>query len=217
MSIKDRRALVLASSSPRRRQILERLDLDIEVVWPQIDESQRPGESPRALALRVAIEKATAVATELERSKKTRPFVIGADTVVVVGKKPLGKPRDRAQAREMLSALSGLEHQVLTGWVVLCLDGDRKRSGVEATTVRFKELSQAEIDAYAATGEGLDKAGAYGIQGLGCFLVERIEGNYENVVGLPACPLIEALQDMGAIPVFPLPGARADDAQGTSQ
>ena len=206
--------LVLASSSPRRREILARLGLEATVVPPAVDERRRPGEAPIDFVRRAAREKALAVARGLSAAvtlPRAPPgagtWVIGADTVVVVGEEPLGKPRDGAEARAMLAALSGREHRVLTGWVVLEVGLGVERSGVETTRVWFKELRPAEIEAYAASGEGLDKAGAYGIQGLGCFLVERIDGNYENVMGLPACALVEALLDVGALDAFPVGAA----------
>jgi septum formation protein len=194
--------LVLASSSPRRREILARLGLEVTVIAPDADEARRPGEAPADFVRRAAREKALAVARGLG-PPAGGVWVIAADTEVVIGDETLGKPRDVRHAEAMLRDLSGREHLVMTGWVVLDAATGVERSGVEVTRVRFKALRPGEIEAYARSGEGLDKAGAYGIQGLGCFLVERIEGNYENVVGLPACALVEALQDVGAIPVFP--------------
>lgn len=196
------RNIVLASGSPRRREILARLNIDAEVVVPTVDELRRPGEPPADFALRAAHEKATNVAKRLATTRRS-PWVIGADTIVVIDDVPLGKPRDDDHAREMLHGLGGREHVVMTGWSVLRSEPPAERSGVEATRVLFKTLSSEEITRYIATGEGRDKAGAYGIQGLGCFLVARIEGNYENVVGLPACPLVEALRDLGAVNAYP--------------
>jgi septum formation protein len=195
--------LVLASSSPRRREILTRLGLEHRVVCPQVDETRLSGETVEVFPRRVAHEKARDGAARLGPEVAATAWVIGADTVVVRDGEPLGKPEDAGEAYQMLASLSGRDHLVLTGWAILGPDGS-ERGGVESTMVRFKELHPAEIDAYVASGEPLDKAGAYGIQGLGCFLVERIEGNYENVVGLPACPLIRALLDLGAIEEFPV-------------
>lgn len=202
--MKGHNAIVLASSSPRRRQILERLGLSFSVVKPDVDERREPGEPPEDFVRRAALEKATDVARTIAVEQGKSPYVIGADTVVVIDGMPLGKPTDSSQAIDMLRSLSGREHQVLTGWALLNVNAGVERTGVESTRVWFKRLRAAEIEAYAATGEGLDKAGAYGIQGIGCFLVEHIEGNYENVVGLPACPLVEALQDEGALTIFPV-------------
>lgn len=202
-------AIVLASSSPRRRQILERLGIKFRVVKPDVDERREPGEPPVDFVRRAALEKATDVARTIAIEQSESPWVVGADTVVVIDGTPLGKPQDRAQAVEMLRSLSGREHHVLTGWALLNINAGIERTGVESTKVWFKRLRTAEIEAYADTDEGLDKAGAYGIQGIGCFLVERIEGNYENVVGLPACPLVEALQVEGALPIYPIVGLKA--------
>lgn len=202
--------LVLASSSPRRRQILDHLGLRHEVIPPQIEEQRRPGEPAADFARRAAREKAAAVVERWPEDRSPR-WVLGADTVVVVDGEPLGKPDNDAEARQMITTLSGRQHQVMTGWALLRTDGRASRSGVEVTTVWFKALRASEVEAYVATGEGTDKAGAYGIQGLGCFLVERIEGNYENVVGLPASPLVEALLELGALEVFPLPAPAAPE------
>ena len=214
MHVSGQDSLVLASSSPRRRKILERLGLRIRVLAPDIEERLEAGEAPADFVRRAAFEKAMAVARALAIEHSESPWVIGADTVVVVDGELLGKPRDRQQASEMIALLNGREHQVMTGWVVVNLDRGAEHQGVEVTRVWFKALREAEIDAYAATDEGLDKAGAYGIQGIGCFLVERIEGNYENVVGLPACPIVEALQNVGALDVFPVVDGEAE--QGAS-
>ena len=198
--------LVLASSSPRRRAILERIGLTFEVVEPLIGEEQNPGELPVAYAERLALEKAMAVARQLKEGRCETPWVLGADTIVVLDGKILGKPADIAEAHETISALSGRAHEVMTGWAIVNLAMNQAVSSVETTKVFFKELSDAEIHGYAATGEGLDKAGAYGIQGLGCVLVSRIEGNYENVVGLPTTPIVTALTKFGVISSFPFRG-----------
>ena len=194
--------IVLASSSPRRREILARLKIAVEVVTPDVDEQRRPEEPAADFARRAAREKADAVARELAKQQRF-PWIIAADTVVVIDGEPLGKPRDDAQARQMLTALSGRVHRVMTGWSVLKHEPRCERSDVEVTRVRFKQLSPEEIAGYVATGEGRDKAGSYGIQGLGCFLVAGIEGNYENVVGLPACPIVDTLRALGAVDTYP--------------
>lgn len=205
--------LVLASSSPRRKEILARLGIHPRIMWPEVDEEYRSGETPREYVARIAHDKALAVATGLDGPKgREGLWVIAADTIVVLEGVVLGKPSDAADARRMLRDLSGREHVVLTGWKLLGPRGG-ERGGVEETKVWFKVLRPREIEAYVDSGEPLDKAGAYGIQGLGCFLVERIDGNYENVVGLPACPLVEALQELGLMPGFEkgsgIPGGRA--------
>jgi len=162
--------LVLASGSPRRRELLEGLGVRFTVRPVDLDESPLPGEAPKDYVLRLAVEKAAAASGEL---------VLAADTTVVVDGEILGKPRDDEDARRMLRLLSGREHSVLTGIAL------GKVAEVDETLVRFAPLSEAEIDWYVATGEPRDKAGAYAIQGLGSLFVEAVEGSYSNVVGLP--------------------------------
>ena len=180
--------IVLASSSPRRRELLRMLGLPFAVSPSDIDETWRNGEAPAVHAERLAREKAAA-----------RPVpgtaVIGADTIVVIDGEILGKPRDAADARAMLRRLSGREHVVYTG-VAVARDG-RLASGVRQTTVRFHPLDDDAIAAYVATGEPLDKAGAYGIQGYGAVLVERIDGDYFTVMGLGLELLVELLAEVG--------------------
>jgi septum formation protein len=168
--------LVLASGSPRRRELLEGLGLRFKVRPVDLDESPLPGESPRDYVLRLATEKAAARVEEGE-------LVLAADTTVVVDGEILGKPLDEDGARRMLRLLAGREHAVLTG---IALHGSSgKAAEVDETLVRFAPLSEAEIDWYVATGEPRDKAGAYAIQGLGSLFVEGVVGSWSNVVGLP--------------------------------
>ena len=179
--------LVLASASPRRRDLLALFDLDFDTVVAEVDETPLAGESADALVARLACAKARTVATPGD-------VVIGADTVVVVDGSVLGKPRDPLQAAAMLASLSGRAHTVLTGLVVIDADGE-ERQIVERTEVRFRDLDAAEIRAYVESGEPLDKAGAYAIQGRGGRFVTSIDGSYHNVVGLPLAqlePLIRA-------------------------
>ncbi len=171
--------LVLASGSPRRREMLEGLGVPFTVRPVDIDETPRTGELPEPYVWRLAESKARAGRTD------EREIVLAADTIVALGDELLGKPSDEADARRMLRQLSAREHQVLTGVAVWNGASDRPRVAVEQTTVRFAPLTEAEIEWYAASGEPLDKAGAYAIQGLGALFVERLEGNYSNVVGLP--------------------------------
>ncbi len=192
---------MLASSSPRRYAILQRLGLPFRVVVPETEEVRKPGETVEDFVLRAAKEKGLDVADKLERTGQ-RPWIIAADTMVVIDDEPLGKPKNAHHARSMIKQLSGREHVVLTGWALL-RKGDVRWNDVETTRVTFKLLRPEEIDAYVATREGLDKAGSYGIQGLGCFLVERLDGKYENVMGLPASPLIEVLLNHEVIKGFP--------------
>ena len=169
--------IVLASASPRRRELLAGLGLRFTVRPADVDETPRDGEEPGAYVLRLAQEKAAVVARDGE-------IVLAADTTVVVDGEILGKPVDEEDARRMLRRLSGREHEVLTG-LALCEAGGRDASAVERSRVRMAALSEHEIAWYAATGEPLDKAGAYAIQGLGSLFVEAVAGNYSNVVGLP--------------------------------
>ena len=181
--------LILASASPRRREILQAAGIEFDVVPVSIPEVRRGGESPEQFVLRMAEKKAEAALARIAPSCAVP--ILAADTVVVVGDQTLGKPASAADAREMLRALSGREHRVLTGVCLLCppsaasVSDPRKISQVAATTVRFSKLSEEEIEAYVATGEPLDKAGAYAIQGLASRYIEWIEGCYFNVVGLP--------------------------------
>ncbi len=183
--------LILASQSPRRRELLARMGLDFTVIAPRLDEEAFSDPDPAALVQTLSREKALAVA----REQDPEALVIAADTVVVLDGQALGKPRDRAEAEAMLAALSGRSHAVYTG-VTVCR-GDRAVTEAERTEVTFRALTRLEIRRYAATGEPMDKAGAYGIQGLGALLVEGIRGDYFNVVGLPVCLLGRMLADFG--------------------
>ncbi|MFL5559733.1 MAG: Maf family protein [Gemmatimonadaceae bacterium] len=182
--------VVLASGSPRRRQLLDLIGITHEVRPSNIDETARPREAPRRHAERLAREKATAVAR-----RDPDLITIGADTVVVINRKVLGKPVDDADAARMLAMLSGREHTVITA--VAVSRGKKLRSAIEEVRVKFRRLRDAEIDAYIATREPMDKAGAYGIQGYGATIVERIEGDYFAVMGLPLVRLINLLRDVG--------------------
>ncbi len=183
--------LILASQSPRRRELLGQMGLEFTVISPEIDEDAFTAPDPAALVRTLSREKALAVAREQDGDV----LVIAADTVVVLDGQALGKPRDRAEAEAMLAALSGRSHAVYTG-VTVCR-GDRAVTEAERTEVTFRALTRLEIRRYAATGEPMDKAGAYGIQGLGALLVEGIRGDYFNVVGLPVCLLGRMLADFG--------------------
>jgi septum formation protein len=182
--------VVLASASPRRRELLNLIGIPHEVRPANIDETMRPREAPSRHAERLAREKASAIA---ERDADL--ITIGADTVVVVNRKVLGKPADAADAARMLGMLSGREHTVITA--VAVSRGRKLRSAIEEVRVRFRRLSDDEIEAYIATGEPMDKAGAYGIQGFGATIVERIEGDYFAVMGLPLVRLVGLMRDVG--------------------
>ncbi|MEM8925939.1 MAG: Maf family protein [Actinomycetota bacterium] len=176
----SRPRLVLASASPRRRELLATVGLRFDVLPVDIDETPESGESPSALVERLARTKAT---EGLTRCGDATCVAIGADTVVALDDEVFGKPESAAEARTMLSRLSGRSHDVYSGVAVATQEG--VDSQVERTLVHFRPLSAAEIDCYVATGEPMDKAGAYGIQGRAGIFVDRLEGSYHNVVGLP--------------------------------
>jgi len=182
--------VILASGSPRRRQLLELIGIPHEVRPSNIDETMRPRETPRRHAERLAREKASAIAT-----REPDVITIAADTIVVVNRKVLGKPRDTDDARRMLAMLSGREHTVLTA--VAVARGRKLRSAIEEVKVKFRRLREDEIDAYIATDEPMDKAGAYGIQGFGATIVECVDGDYFAVMGLPLARLVTLLRDLG--------------------
>ncbi len=184
--------IILASKSPRRQELLRRMGIeDFTVVESHASEELEENLPPEQVVRRLAARKADAVFS------KARPgeIVIAADTIVTLEGTVLGKPRDNLDAFQMLSLLSGVRHQVYTG---LAVYQDEKRIVEhECTSVYFRELSGKEIEGYLATGEPMDKAGAYGIQGRGSLLVERIDGDYYNVVGLPICRLGRILARLG--------------------
>ncbi len=185
--------LILGSSSPRRRELLGAAGFSFEVLAASIDESRRENEAAGDYAARMAEEKATAAAGKCD--SKSPVLVLGADTVVAVGGEVLGKPDTVEVAAGMLRLLSGREHRVLTGVCLVCaMDGKIlwKQVRVATTMVRFRPLEEAEIASYVASGEPMDKAGAYAIQGLASRFVERIEGCYFNVVGLPV-PVVDRM------------------------
>lgn len=172
--------LVLASSSPRRAEILRAVGWPFETGAGEVDETRRAGERAEEYVRRLARAKAEAGA-----ASRLFGLVIGADTVVVVGEEILGKPRDEDDARRMLRSLSGRWHEVLTGVALVRAESGRAVIGVERTRVRFAEMSDEEIGWYVSTGEPRDKAGAYAVQGRAALFIEAIEGDYWNVVGLP--------------------------------
>ena len=185
---------ILASKSPRRRELLSMLGLEFEIKTAEIDETMDPALVPAEAVAQVCQRKAQAIGQQ-----NPGRLIVAADTIVVVEGRILGKPRSEAQAREMLQLLSGRDHTVMTGFC-LWRDGALE-CHVEQTHLHFRSLSDAEIDAYIATGSPMDKAGAYGIQDqAGCF-VEALDGDYYNVMGLPLCALTKALRLWG-VPVL---------------
>lgn len=190
-------SIILASQSPRRRQLLEQMGISDFIVRPaQGDEVAQPGLTPAQLVEALSRQKADEVAAGAAQDD----LVIAADTVVALDHKVLGKPHSREEAQEMLACLSGREHTVYTG--VTLRRGQQVLTRHEATQVRFRPLTQEEIAAYVATGEPMDKAGAYGIQGRGALLAQGIDGDYFNVVGLPVCLLGQMLQQFGIDPLL---------------
>lgn len=184
--------IVLASASPRRRELLSMLGVENFRVIPALgEEIAEPGLSPDALVCALSLAKAQEVAAQCPETS----LVIAADTVVALDGQIMGKPADKQDAFRMLSSLSGRAHTVYTGVTVLL--GGRVLTAAEQTCVRFREMSAREIRAYIDTGEPMDKAGAYGAQGLGALFVEGIEGDFFNVMGLPLCRLSKMLEKLG--------------------
>jgi septum formation protein len=184
--------IILASASPRRKELLEKLGLRFEVEPSNYEEDTPSGLEPHELARKISREKAKAVA-----SKHRDAIVIAADTFIAFGDQILGKPHTAIEAREMLKTLSGQYHSVITGFSIIDTETEKTLSESVETKVYIKKLTRAEIDAYIKSKEPLDKAGAYAIQGLGAVIVEKIEGDYFNVIGLPLSALTEALKEFG--------------------
>jgi septum formation protein len=184
----DHPRLILASKSPRRSDLLEQAGLKFSVIPSDFDESTVAMSDPDSYVIALAESKAIDIS-----EKHPASWVIGADTIVLIDRNILGKPGSKKEARDMLQRLSGKTHQVLTGYCICCKKKNRFFSETIKTDVRFKKLSDAEIEWYIQTEEPFDKAGAYAIQGLGTFLVKRINGSYTNVVGLPVCEVMEFL------------------------
>jgi septum formation protein len=201
MELPTGKVLILASASPRRREILARTGMDFEVIPGDYEEALETGAEPKALAMTLSAGKALAVA----RGRRSA-LVVGADTFIIFGREYMGKPHTPERAAAMLHRLSGRSHSVITGFTVIDADSGRRISDAVETKVWFKTLSGGDIDSYVASGEPLDKAGAYAIQGIGGALIDRIEGDYLNVVGLPLFAVCAALRSFGlaAPPVFPV-------------
>ncbi|WP_243734906.1 Maf family protein [Paenibacillus turpanensis] len=189
--------LVLASSSPRRQELLRLLQLPFTIVTRDTDESTEPGMSPACIVESLSLRKAEAVRQHLADQGDTDSLIIGSDTIVVLDGQALGKPSGKEDALRMLQALRGREHEVYSG--VACVDASRGIAKVKhrVTKVYMKPLRDEQLARYIATGEPMDKAGAYGIQGMGAMLVDKIEGDFFNVVGLPVSLLSEMLLDFG--------------------
>lgn len=208
-------SIVLASASPRRKDLLERCGFSVKITPAEIEEVPMEGESPDNYVKRMARAKTLATVERVRQTlypEKHVPnsmldapvrWVLGADTAVVLEGQIIGKPRDPEDAAAMLEALSGRTHIVMTGF---CLyDMYKNKEGLQAVTteVHMKVLSHGEIEKYVASGEGLDKAGGYAIQGVGAYMIDSINGSYTNVVGLPLAQVVEMMQEMGAKEVLP--------------
>ena len=186
------RELVLASTSPRRRELLSCLGIDFRVVPPSTLENMLPDETPREMVERLALSKAMSVARSLSGG-----LVIGADSVVVLDGRVLGKPVNNAQAREMLRSLRGREHRVMTGLALVDAANRDTRVTSESSLVTMRDYSDDQLEAYVASGEPMDKAGAYAVQDRVFRPAEQLEGCYTNVMGLPLCSLVNMIQDAG--------------------
>ena len=186
------RKIILASASPRRKELLEKIGLKFEVEPSNYAEDMHSRLSPDKLARAISLEKARAVAR-----KHKNAIVIAADTFIVFRGKIMGKPNTEAEARKMLMALRGKSHSVITGFTILDTEENKVLTKSVETVIHIKKLTPKEIDAYVKSKEPLDKAGAYAIQGLGSVIVERIEGDYFNVMGLPLSALAESLTEFG--------------------
>lgn len=197
--ISERNPLVLASVSPRRRAIFTQIGIPFEPVGSNAPEGVCGEMKVADNACQMATRKAESV-----RGSYRGRWILGADTLVVVNKRVFGKPRDTKDCRAMLHKLSGKHHQVITGFCVIDPRGRRVHLEAVVTRVKVKKLSDSEIERYIRTRESFGKAGAYAIQGIGSFMIERIEGSYTNVVGLPVCEVVDALVGCGALRAFPL-------------
>ena len=195
--ISEKNPLILASASPRRKELLEQVKIPFIVRPSHIDENGETGE-PWDICTRLAEKKALSLHDDTCSS-----WILGADTIVVRDGAVMGKPSDTTEAASMLKLLSDGNHDVITGFSIIDPSGLVSQSGYVKTTVKVKQLSPAEIDHYINTGEPFGKAGAYAIQGIGSFMIESIKGSYSNVVGLPLFEVIEALGRLKAVEHFP--------------
>lgn len=184
-------SIILASKSPRRQELLKLLGLEFTVHTADIDEHMDPSLPPEQEVARVSAEKARAVAKDCAEED----IIISADTIVVIDGQILGKPKSEADAIRMLNLLSGRRHEVMTGLTIL--SGGQSQTRVVRTGIEFRRLTDREIDAYVATGEPMDKAGAYGIQGRASIFVSHLDGDYFCVMGLPVCTLTQMLRERG--------------------
>jgi len=186
--------LILASASPRRKELLRSVGLTFKVRPADVDETGLPDESPRSHVRRLSAEKASVITR-----RHPNALVLGADTIVVIDGRILGKPRDPKQARAMMRQLSNRRHTVFTGFTIACSRTGAVRTGVVQSAVYFRQISPEEIDWYAKSREPYDKAGGYAAQGMGASFIRSIRGSYTNVIGLPLCEVMEALKSLDAL------------------
>jgi septum formation protein len=184
--------IILASASPRRKELLEKIGLKFDVEPSDYEEEINSGLEPHELVRQISVKKAESVAARYKDA-----IIIAADTIGVISNKIIGKPHTENEARKMLKEISGKSHSVITGFTILDTAANKTISRTVNTRVYIKKLTKQEIDAYVKTGEPLDKAGAYAIQGRGAVIVEKIEGDYYNVMGLPLNALTTALKEFG--------------------
>jgi septum formation protein len=194
MSIASKDLFILASESPRRREILKSVGLKFKIVPAHVNEDYLAGESPQEHVKRLSHDKAIAIARKFPEA-----WVLGADTIVVIDGMILGKPKNKAQAKNMLQRLSGREHKVFTGFTIVNMANKNCSTKVVQSAVRFKTISPEELDWYIACDEPYDKAGGYAIQGKGAYFIQSIRGSYTNVIGLPLCEVLETLKKVEAI------------------
>ncbi|MGD0278860.1 MAG: Maf family protein [Smithella sp.] len=194
MSITSNTLFILASESPRRREILKSVGLNFKIIPAHVNENYFAGESPQEHVKRLARDKAMVIAR-----KYPEAWVLGADTIVVIDGIILGKPGNKTRARKMLERLSGREHKVFTGFSITHIASRICQTKVIQSAVRFKTISPEELDWYLACDEPYDKAGGYAIQGKGAYFIKSIRGSYTNVIGLPLCELLETLKKLKAI------------------
>jgi len=199
MYAKKGNPFILASASPRRRELLGQIGFVFEVIPALVEEVPGQGREPAEETVRIALDKAAWVATRQPPGR----WVLGVDTIVVVDCEILGKPADEEDAVRMLKMISGRKHRVITGWVIVKSPDEVARKGFMESIVEIKKMDEQTIRAYVKTGEPMDKAGAYAVQGIGSFMVKAVQGSYTNVVGLPLCEVVEALEEIGAARIFP--------------
>ena len=209
--MKDDSYLILASSSPRRKYLLESIGLSFSAIASEIEECKLPGETPEAFVKRVSFDKAQHVA-KLHGDR----WILGADTTVVLKSAIMGKPMNESDAVSMLTRLSGRTHLVCTGVSLINQSLDYSQTFCETTKVTFRSFSKEEAEAYVLTGESFDKAGAYGAQAMGAALIKRVEGSYTNVIGLPLALVLDMLKEAGVIDVSASKGRMYDIRKPTA-